>query len=94
MKNCLFSIITLCSVFLAEAQIKHIEPLNWWVGMKNPDLQIMVNGNSISSTEVSISYPGVKLTNTIKGDSENYLFINPIQGIKRIWPTFNPDALL
>ena len=72
----MFSIIALCSVFLTEAQIKHIEPLNWWVGMKNPDLQIMVNGNSISSTEVSISYPGVKLKNTIKGDSENYLFIN------------------
>ena len=50
--------------------------MNWWVGMKDPNLQIMVNGKGIGNTSVLISYPGVKLKNTIKGDSENYLFIN------------------
>lgn len=52
--------------------------MNWWVGMKDPNLQIMVNGKGIGNTTVSISYPGVKLKNTIEGDSENYLFINLI----------------
>jgi len=52
--------------------------MNWWVGMKDPNLQIMVNGKGIGNTSVLISYPGVKLKNTIKGDSENYLFINLI----------------
>ena len=58
------------------AQIKHLEPLNWWVGMKDPNLQLMVNGPNIGNTKVVINYPGVTVMEIIKGDSENYLFIN------------------
>lgn len=76
MRNFFFSIVASFLVIGSDAQIKHLEPMNWWVGMKDPNLQIMVNGKGIGNTTVSISYPGVKLKNTIKGDSENYLFIN------------------
>ena len=78
MRNFFFSIVASFLVIGSDAQIKHLEPMNWWVGMKDPNLQIMVNGKGIGNTTVSISYPGVKLKNTIKGDSENYLFINLI----------------
>jgi len=57
-------------------QIKHIEPLNWWAGMKDPNLQLMVNGPGIGKAKVSINYPGVTVKSTVKGDSDNYLFIN------------------
>lgn len=73
MKKFLNSIVAFLLVLAAGAQIKHIEPLNWWVGMIDPNLQLMVNGNGIRNTQVSISYPGVSLKNTVKGDSENYL---------------------
>lgn len=78
MRNFFLAIIASFLVLSSHAQIKHLEPMNWWIGMKDPNLQIMVNGKGISNTTVSISYPGVTLKNTIKGDSENYLFINLI----------------
>jgi glycosidase len=44
--------------------------------MKDPNLQLMVNGPGIGKAKVSINYPGVTVKSTVKGDSENYLFIN------------------
>ena len=67
-----FNIVCLVAI----GQIKHIEPLNWWAGMKDPNLQLMVNGPGIGKAKVSINYPGVTVKSTVKGDSENYLFIN------------------
>lgn len=58
------------------AQIERIEPSNWWVGMKNPELQLLVHGPNIGSTTPSISYPGVSIKAIKPGDSKNYLFIS------------------
>jgi glycosidase len=58
------------------AQINHVEPLNWWVGMKNPNLQLLINGNDIGETIPFINYPGVSIKKIHKADSKNYLFID------------------
>ncbi len=58
------------------AQINHVEPLNWWAGMKNPKLQLLVNGTNIGETTPVINYPGVTIQKVSKADSENYLFID------------------
>lgn len=58
------------------AQINHVEPLNWFVGMKNPNLQLLINGNNIGETTPSISYPGVMIKKINKADSKNYLFLD------------------
>lgn len=58
------------------AQIDRIEPMNWWVGMKNPELQLMVSGKNIGETIPSIAYPGVSIKGSKSGDSKNYLFID------------------
>ncbi|MCU0467091.1 MAG: glycoside hydrolase family 13 protein [Arcicella sp.] len=55
---------------------QHIEPLNWWVGMKNPSLQLMVHQEGIGETEPSIDYQGVRIKKVNKADSKNYLFID------------------
>jgi len=60
----------------AVTQINHVEPLNWWVGMKNPNLQLLINGNNIGETTPVINYPGVTIKKVSKGDSKNYLFID------------------
>ncbi|ULQ54743.1 glycoside hydrolase family 13 protein [Flavihumibacter fluvii] len=60
----------------AHAQIHHVEPLNWWVGMKNPNLQILINGENISETTPVINYPGVTIKKINRADSKNYLFID------------------
>jgi len=44
--------------------------------MKSPDLQLMVYGENISETNVSLEYPGVELISVSKVQNPNYLFIN------------------
>ena len=58
------------------AQINHAEPLNWYTGMKNPALQLLINGNNISETTPQINYPGVSIKKINKADSKNYLFLD------------------
>ncbi|MBI1783317.1 MAG: glycoside hydrolase family 13 protein [Sphingobacteriales bacterium] len=70
-----FVFATLISTALI-AQINHAEPLNWWVGMKNPNLQLLINGEGVGETTPSISYPGVTIKKVNKADSRNYLFID------------------
>jgi neopullulanase len=68
----LFFIIT-----SVQAQIKRIDPTNWWVGMENPKLQLLVYGENIGSSEVSLKkYKGVKLKGIQKVENNNYLFID------------------
>ncbi len=65
------------SVFAApKIEIERVEPLNWWVGMKNPKVQVLVYGAGISGCDVNINYPGVKLNSVVKVKSPNYLFLN------------------
>lgn len=57
--------------------IKHVEPLSWWVGMNTP-LQLMINGEGISAFDVTIlpENQGVAVAEVHKADSPNYLFVD------------------
>lgn len=57
-------------------KLERIEPSFWWVGMKNPNLQLLVHGKDISKNEVSINYAGVKLMKVNQVDNPNYLFLD------------------
>ncbi|WP_448702088.1 glycoside hydrolase family 13 protein [Mucilaginibacter sp. AW1-3] len=64
---------------IATAQIpdlERIEPAFWWVGMKNPKLQLIVHGKDIASRSVKMNYPGVKLAKVNKVENPNYLFLD------------------
>jgi glycosidase len=61
-----------------EMTIDRIEPPFWWTGMAHQELQLLVHGKTITETEPSISYTGVKLVKTIRTDNPNYLFIDLI----------------
>jgi neopullulanase len=60
----------------APYQITHVEPLNWWVGMKRPHLQLMVHGERIAELAPALAYPGVRITGVERTDNPNYLFVN------------------
>ena len=51
------------------------KPAFWWSGMKNPELQLMVYGEGIGNAAVSVNYPGVSLSSTVKLESNNYLLV-------------------
>ena len=45
----------------AQSSIKRVEPPNWWVGMKNSSLQLLVYGENITDWYPSIDYQGVSV---------------------------------
>ncbi len=60
-----------------KPDIQRINPTNWWVGMKNQNLQILVYGKNISKAKVSLKpYAGVKLLKTQKVENPNYIFVD------------------
>ena len=59
----------------AQITINRVEPANWWVGMKNKELQIMVYGPNISSAKLTVNYPGVLIKEVAKTENPNYLFV-------------------
>ena len=59
-----------------KVTISRIDPTDWYVGMKNPSLQLMVYGNNIASVkEVTTDYPGVVIDSVVRLDSPNYLLV-------------------
>ena len=62
--------------FSQEYKVNGVYPANWWIGMKNPNLQVMLYGTNIQENTVSIQYSGVKLTKVHKPENRNYLFLD------------------
>ena len=70
------NILTMSAAKQAKQAIDRIEPTNWFVGMKNPQVQLMVYGKNIASVkEVTTDYPGVRVDSVVSLDSPNYLLI-------------------
>jgi glycosidase len=55
--------------------VNKIDPPFWYTGMQNPELQLMVYGEGIGNAAVSVNYPGVSLSSTVKLESNNYLLV-------------------
>lgn len=54
-----------------------VEPPNWWVGMRDTSLQLMLHGRGIADARVTLApYPGVTLKGSHRAASDNYLFID------------------
>ncbi len=77
MKKVIFFItLLLITTQVKAAEISRIEPAFWWVGMKNPKLQLLVYGENIAGRQVKLNYPGVKLMQVHKVENPNYLFVD------------------
>ena len=59
----------------AAPKIDRIEPANWFAGMKNPSLQLMVYGKNIRNAHVTVDYPGARIDSLVQLDSPNYLLV-------------------
>ncbi len=79
MKRYLLFLCALLSSFFAfaeEYKIDGVYPTNWWVGMKDPKVQLMVHGANVAENTFSINYPGVKLVKFTKAENKNYVFLD------------------
>ena len=59
----------------AAVNVSRIEPTDWFVGMKDASLQLMVYGKDIKNAEVTVNYPGVKIDSVARLESPNYLLV-------------------
>lgn len=76
-RTILLGLLTLQLLSMSAAvKIYKIDPTDWYVGMKNPQLQLMVYGKGIAAVkEVTIDYPGVRIDSVVRLDSPNYLLV-------------------
>lgn len=79
-KTTLFLLFILRGGVYVHAQsidIQKVHPLNWYVGVLNPSLQILIYGKNISASKVSLKpYAGVTLRATHIVENPNYLFLD------------------
>ena len=91
MKKSLLLLVVLglfSSSFATCYKIQHVEPLNWWVGMAQKELQIAIHGKNISETEPVINYEGVSISRKVLTDNPNYIFL-----YVNIEPTTKPGTM-
>ncbi len=82
-------LVTLTGSLSAQTpQTPRINPTHWWVGMKNPNLQLMIYGPQAGTLLYTIDHPGVKLVRTITVENAGYAFLD-----LTIAPTAKPGTL-
>jgi glycosidase len=70
------NVMTMSAAKKSTTVINRIEPTDWFVGMKNPSVQLMVYGKGIRDAEsVTTDYPGVTIDSLVRLDSPNYLLV-------------------
>lgn len=77
MKRSITLLILLLILLSANAKVKItcIDPTDWYVGMKDPTLQLMVYGEGIRDAQVSTDYPNARIDSLVRLDSPNYLLV-------------------
>jgi glycosidase len=80
MRKSLF--LTICCFFMIyyvsaqSPELERVEPMFWWAGMSNPNLQLIVHGKDITYRNIELHYHGVKVVKVHKVDNPNYLFVD------------------
>ena len=56
--------------------VTHVHPLNWWSGMKHPELQILLHGTNIADCSIRLENTSdIALLRTVRTESSNYLIL-------------------
>lgn len=66
---------TLIMTAAPKIKITNIEPKNWYAGMNDTKVQILITGEGIREAEVTTDYPGARIDSLVRLDSPNYLFV-------------------
>ncbi|MFT4017034.1 MAG: glycoside hydrolase family 13 protein [Agriterribacter sp.] len=82
MKKLLFSLLFFTALAASSQNIK-VYPSNWWVGMKNPTLQLLIHSQADITDSIAINYPGVIANKISLLENKHYATIDI---------TITPDA--
>lgn len=60
----------------AKTTVEHVHPLNWWAGMQNTELQIMLHGTELGDLDVVLNKAqNVEVKDVVRFANKNYLII-------------------
>src|SRR5210317_1185939 len=66
-------------VSVSNTYLNKVEPTNWWVNMKNDELQLLIHHPNISEYTPEINYTGISIKKVTPSEkSNNYLFVDII----------------
>lgn len=72
----LLTILTQTIVASAKINVSRIDPTDWFVGMNDSRLQLMIYGKDVATVDkVTTDYPGVTVDSIIRPGSANYLLV-------------------
>ncbi len=75
-KNCFILFLLVFAVqSIFSAEIKTVDPAFWWAGMKNPELQVLIYGDNVAKSDVSITSRTSRLKEVVKMENPNYLIL-------------------
>jgi glycosidase len=67
----------ICFTSVFSATNIDVYPTHWWVGMKNPNLQLMVHGEQeLAKGKISVSHPGLLVKAVHQPENKHYLFVD------------------
>jgi len=69
-------LLVLAALPASASQGVRVSPENWWVGMRSPVLQLMVEAEGIGASTARLEHPGVRIERHTRVDSPNYLFLD------------------
>lgn len=64
------------SVNAQNNRLHRVEPANWWTGMKDNSLQLLVHGENIGNTEPKFKKDAITILKVHQVKNKNYLFID------------------
>ena len=73
-----FSLLAMTMVLTASAkklELQHLHPSFWWAGMEEPILQILLHGEGIGHSRVSLSTQDIRLIKVERPSNPNYLLL-------------------
>ncbi len=70
-----FCLSALVSFAKAPVLVDRVEPLSWWSGMANTELQLMLHGSNVAQCEVSFADDAISILRIEKTDNPNFLFV-------------------
>ncbi|MBP1618252.1 MAG: Cyclomaltodextrinase [Bacteroidetes bacterium] len=56
-------------------EVKRVEPQNWWAGMQDSILQVMIYGKNVASAKVYVSSSDIRISKLVPMENPNYLFL-------------------
>jgi glycosidase len=74
----LVSFLLILSAFNSfSAEQLNVYPTHWWIGMKNPRLQLMIHSEKdLPVKKVSVNHPGILVKSVQQPGNQHYLFVD------------------